>query len=70
MKKAPAPCARCGGAQFTPCAKCKGSGEDKSELSGVCVACGGPGRFPCPDCNPVIPKGKKGPGRRDLRMLD
>lgn len=43
-------CEKCDGAGYIPCKACKGSGEDKKELSGVCNACGGPGRFPCYPC--------------------
>lgn len=45
------PCEKCLGKGFIPCKKCGQTGEDKSELSGVCVACGGPGSFPCWDCD-------------------
>ena len=44
-------CEKCKGVGFIPCRKCKETGEDKTEISGVCVACGGPGRFPCWDCD-------------------
>jgi hypothetical protein len=44
-------CGKCAGAGFIPCKACKGTGDDKSEISGVCNACGGPGRFPCWDCD-------------------
>lgn len=43
-------CEKCDGHGYIPCKKCKSSGLDPVEISGVCIACGGPGRFPCHDC--------------------